>query len=168
MIECKKCNLYQYRTKIVRGKGTLNPDFLLMGEAPGKDEDSEGFPFVGMAGKLLDKLLQDAQKQTEKKFTFFITNTIWCRPTDYLYGENRRPAEFEIYQCRPNVISLVQKVNPKNIILIGKVAEEFYGNYFKIYSTIQHPSYILRKGGYVSQVYMDNLQKLVEIFKNKK
>lgn len=180
---CKKCTICQYRKNVVIGRSNLidnkmefaflfkdTVDILFIGEAPGMSEDLLGFPFVGASGRLLNILISKTVNEIKKEFVdfeepvYFITNTILCRPCDEKRGDNREPTKEEILNCSPNVMQIVKSMKPKQIIFIGKVAENAYKREFKSAKSIQHPSYILRNGGVNSAVFFDNLNRLKEIF----
>jgi DNA polymerase len=90
---CMECRLGDTRNSFVFGSGNPNADILIIGEAPGADEDSQGLPFVGAAGKLLTKILEAINLSRDE---VYIANIIKCRPP-----ENRRPEKDEIAQCEP-------------------------------------------------------------------
>ena len=112
---CKKCNLGTTRNKFVFGSGDPNADLLLVGEAPGHEEDLQGDPFVGRAGKLLDKILK-AIGYT-RITNVFITNIVKCRPPD-----NRDPLPSEVEECSPYLNKQIELIKPKLIVALGKVA----------------------------------------------
>lgn len=114
---CRKCNLSKTRTNVVIGRGNINADLMLIGEGPGKQEDIEGLPFVGAAGKLLDLLL-DALMITENMY--YIANIVKCRPPS-----NRVPFEEEAQQCLPYLRKQVKLVNPKIIVCLGATAIKY-------------------------------------------
>lgn len=115
---CKRCRLHEGRTKIVYGIGqTERPDFLFIGEGPGADEDRIGDPFVGAAGKLLDKIL-GAMGLTRDDI--YICNVVSCRPPG-----NRDPKQDEMEACAPVWQAQVMAVRPKMIVALGKVAGNF-------------------------------------------
>ena len=112
---CEKCNLSLTRNKFVFGSGDPNADLLLVGEGPGEEEDSKGEPFVGKAGKLLDKILKAIGY--DRNDNIFITNIVKCRPP-----ENRNPLPSEIEKCTPYLVNQINLVKPKLIVALGKVA----------------------------------------------
>ncbi|MEM4576393.1 MAG: type-4 uracil-DNA glycosylase [Candidatus Nezhaarchaeales archaeon] len=120
---CRKCRLWSSRTKPVPGRGNINADVILIGEAPGYNEDLEGEPFVGAAGKLLDQLLDIARL---KRKEVFITNVLKCRPPN-----NRDPLPDEIEACGQYLDRQVAAIRPKIVVCLGR------------HST----SYVLLKGG---------------------
>ena len=112
--QCKKCDLWKTRTNAVFGAGNPDADLLFIGEAPGYNEDIQGEPFVGRAGKLLDKILLAVNTVRED---VFIANILKCRPPD-----NRTPHSDEIEKCEPYLLTQIQIIKPKLIICLGLVA----------------------------------------------
>ena len=112
---CQKCQLGNSRTNFVVGVGDKNADLLLIGEAPGEKEDPEGIPFVGRAGKLLDKILSAISLSRDKGV--YICNVLKCRPPD-----NRDPLPSEIEQCEPYLKEQINLIKPKLIVALGRVA----------------------------------------------
>ena len=112
---CKKCQMGNSRNNFVFGVGDKNADLLLVGEAPGEREDLEGVPFVGRAGKLLDKILAAISLSRDKGV--FICNVLKCRPPD-----NRDPLLSEIEQCEPYLKEQINLIKPKLIVALGRVA----------------------------------------------
>ncbi|MDP7975578.1 MAG: uracil-DNA glycosylase [Thermoprotei archaeon] len=110
---CKLCPLWQTRTKAVPGEGAIS-GLMLIGEAPGKDEDMQGRPFVGRAGKLLESCLSAVGLSRE---SVYITNVVKCRPPG-----NRRPHPKEIAACRPYLLEEIRLVRPLAILLMGNSA----------------------------------------------
>jgi len=113
---CMKCGLGKTRTNFVFGVGNPKADVVVIGEAPGADEDSQGEPFVGRAGQLLNKILEATGFAREE---VFILNILKCRPPG-----NRNPAPDEVELCRPYLEKQLKLINPKLILLLGKVASE--------------------------------------------
>jgi uracil-DNA glycosylase family 4 len=111
---CRKCRLWEGRTVAVPGEGPIGSRILLLGEAPGRNEDASGRPFVGRAGHLLDRALQQAGLNRED---VFITSVVKCRPP-----ENREPKDDEIEACRGYLERQVDIMKPKVILLLGRVA----------------------------------------------
>ena len=111
---CKKCKLCMQRTNIVFGCGNKNADIMLIGEGPGADEDKEGIPFVGRAGKLMDKAFEGLGIDREK---VYIANVVKCRPP-----QNRVPEEDEANACLNYLRNQVILVKPKIIVLLGSTA----------------------------------------------
>ncbi len=113
---CTKCGLSKLRTNFVFGVGNQNADVVVIGEAPGADEDAQGEPFVGRAGQLLNKILEATGFKRED---VFILNILKCRPPG-----NRNPAPDEAELCRPYLDKQLKLINPKLLLLLGKVASE--------------------------------------------
>ena len=108
---CTACALSQTRTNVVPGEGPTDARVMLIGEAPGKNEDKEGRPFVGAAGKLLDELLPEAELDRSE---VYITNILKCRPPG-----NRDPLPEEIATCRRHLEIQICRLNPELIITLG-------------------------------------------------
>ena len=111
---CLKCPLGQVRKNFVFGAGNSKADIVFVGEAPGRDEDLKGEPFVGKAGQLLDKILT-AVKMTRNEV--YICNIIKCRPPD-----NRTPYQIEIDLCLPYLEKQLKLISPKLIVALGTTA----------------------------------------------
>jgi uracil-DNA glycosylase family 4 len=109
--ECVRCPLHQTRTTVVFGAGNANADLMFVGEAPGASEDEQGLPFVGRAGKLLDKLLEEIGLQ---RTDVFIANTLKCRPPG-----NRDPLPVEIDNCQEYLLRQVELIEPSVICTLG-------------------------------------------------
>jgi uracil-DNA glycosylase family 4 len=114
VINCKKCILHKTRNKPVVGEGCLDAKTMLIGEAPGYNEDSQGRPFVGKAGKILDELLKSIDL---KRNDVFITNILKCRPP-----KNRNPLRSEINNCKKFLDMQIDKIQPKIIAPMGSFA----------------------------------------------
>ena len=112
---CKECNLGETRKNFVYGIGDPNADLMLVGEAPGKDEDLKGEPFVGRAGKLLDKILLAIDKKRGEGV--YIANVLKCRPPN-----NRDPLPSEVNKCEPYLLKQIKIVKPKLIVALGRIA----------------------------------------------
>lgn len=113
---CNACELHASRTQVVFGSGKRDAEWMIIGEAPGVEEDQSGEPFAGAAGELLDKMLLAAGFKRED---VFITNILKCRPP-----ENRDPAAEEISACRAYLHRQIEWVAPKLILCIGRVAAQ--------------------------------------------
>lgn len=112
---CIRCPLHASRTHAVPGDGTPSRRAMLIGEAPGADEDESGHPFVGAAGRYLDKLLEEHGLTRDD---FFITNVVKCRPP-----ENRKPRKREAETCTSNyLVEQIELVDPEIIMLLGSTA----------------------------------------------
>ena len=114
IINLKNCDLKKNAKKIVFGDGNPESKIMLIGEAPGANEDNEGLPFVGRAGILLDKMLSAIDLDRKK---VYISNIINYRPP-----ENRRPTDEEIHRYLPFIIKHIEIINPKILILLGSTA----------------------------------------------
>ena len=112
---CLKCDLGKTRKNFVFGVGDFNASLLLVGEAPGEQEDLSGEPFVGRAGKLFDKMLSAINRSRENDV--FICNVLKCRPPD-----NRDPSKEEISKCEPYLVNQIDLIQPKLIVALGRVA----------------------------------------------
>ena len=112
---CQKCQLGKTRTNFVFGLGDSNANLMLVGEAPGEQEDIQGEPFVGRAGKLLDKILKAIGKQRDNDV--YIANVIKCRPPN-----NRDPLPSEVEKCEPYLRQQINLIKPKLIVALGRVA----------------------------------------------
>lgn len=112
---CTSCALHARRNKTVFGVGDENADWLFVGEGPGADEDEQGEPFVGQAGKLLDSML--AAIQLKRGSNVYIANVVKCRPPG-----NRNPAADEALACEPYLHRQIELIQPKLIVALGKVA----------------------------------------------
>ena len=114
---CRKCGLAKNRRNTVPGEGSLTASVLFLGEAPGRMEDLKGRPFVGAAGRLLNRLLEEIGLRRED---VFITNVVKCRPPN-----NRDPKEDEIEACRPFTEAIIRLVSPRVIVTLGNHAGKF-------------------------------------------
>ena len=110
----KNCELKESATNLVFGDGNINSKIMIVGEGPGANEDAEGKPFVGRAGKLLDKMLVAIQLDRTK---VYITNVVNYRPPS-----NRKPTEVEIERYLPYLKSHIEIINPKILLLLGSTA----------------------------------------------
>ena len=121
---CTKCPLHKTRTNPVPGEGGFEKGILIVGEAPGKNEDLQGRPFVGRAGKLLDDLLSSIGLSRKD---VFITNVLKCRPPN-----NRDPTEEEISACSPYLEAQINALQPKLIVTLGRFAWAWMCEHFGI------------------------------------
>jgi uracil-DNA glycosylase len=112
---CHRCELGQYRTHAVIGRGNPTADILIVGEGPGQSEDEQGLPFVGRSGQLLEKILESVHFSAEKDV--YICNIVKCRPPG-----NRTPTPDESEACKPYLLEQIRIVNPKIILLTGATA----------------------------------------------
>lgn len=155
---CKKCSLSENRINSVPGEGFSNANILFIGETPGKNEDIQGRPFVGRAGKLLDNLLDSIQLSRDE---VFIANILKCRPP-----KNRNPLKKEIDMCTDYLDEQIEIIKPKIICPLGNFASsyilqkyqiepkkigEIHGKTFKVKSSLvelkiiplYHPAYAI-------------------------
>jgi len=154
ILNCQKCSLSQGRKNAVPGEGNLGTELMFVGEAPGRDEDIQGRPFVGRAGQLLTKIIHAMQFKREE---VYITNIVKCRPP-----ENRNPHKEEIEICQDYLREQLEMIKPEVIVTLGKVAADLFiqsklgmtalrGSFYefnniKVMPTF-HPSYIIRNEG---------------------
>ena len=159
---CTRCKLHTGRTQIVHTTGNFRTDLMFIGEAPGADEDAQGFPFVGRAGQLLTKIIESIGLRREE---VCIGNINRCRPPG-----NRQPEPDETAACRPFILREIAVVKPKVIVVLGATAahnllqiktpiSKLRGNfqdYFgvKVMPTF-HPAYLLRDPNKKREVWED-------------
>ncbi|MFC4251905.1 uracil-DNA glycosylase [Sinimarinibacterium flocculans] len=120
--DCQACKLCATRTQTVFGVGSETSPLMVVGEGPGADEDAQGEPFVGRAGKLLDEMLKAigrSRKQAAPEQAVFIANVVKCRPPG-----NRDPEADEVEACRPYLDRQIELVKPKLIVALGRVAAQ--------------------------------------------
>lgn len=112
--KCQKCDLAKSRTNFVFGSGNPNADIMIIGEAPGNEEDLQGLPFVGRAGQLLTKILEAINLSRDE---VFICNILKCRPP-----QNRNPLPVEVEQCEPYLKKQIEIIKPVFILALGLTA----------------------------------------------
>ena len=150
---CYKCDLSKTRTNVVFGDGVFSSKIMLIGEGPGQNEDETGKPFVGKAGKFLDKILESQNISREKNI--YICNIVKCRPP-----KNRIPTNEEMTACKVYLDAQIQLMRPKIIILCGSTAVKamlgiksgitkirgqwLEGPFGAKMMPLLHPSYLLR------------------------
>ena len=165
--DCIRCKLHKGRTKIVFGDGHPQAKLLFIGEGPGRDEDLQGLPFVGRAGKLLTQMIE---AMGLRRSDVYICNVVKCRPP-----ENRAPERDEVAACSPFLFRQIDLVAPKVIVCLGSIAaqtilettrgiSQFRGQWLefrgrKLMATY-HPAYLLRNPSAKSEVWKD-LQKVM-------
>jgi uracil-DNA glycosylase family 4 len=120
MLECHKCPLADTRTNLVFGVGNPHADVVFIGEAPGRQEDLQGEPFVGRAGQLLNKILESIDVDRD---SVYITNILKCRPP-----ENRDPTVQETALCIPYLEQQLRMIKPKVIVAVGRIAAQYLLN----------------------------------------
>jgi uracil-DNA glycosylase family 4 len=171
---CKACDLYKTRTNTVFGTGSKQADLMIIGEAPGADEDAQGKPFVGRAGQLLTQMLNAINISRDD---VFITNILKSRPPN-----NREPAPDEIKACTPFLQRQINLIQPKLMVALGRVAARFllndadsslgslrtkihhYGEQKTPLIITYHPAYLLRSPGQKAKSYED-LRKIRQFLK---
>ena len=162
--QCTRCPLVQGRHHIVFGEGNPDAKLMFIGEGPGRDEDIQGCPFVGRAGKLLNEVLQAVNLKRED---VFITNIVKCRPPN-----NRTPLPAEISLCKPLLVNQIKIIRPQIICTLGSCAtkallaqdvkiSQIRGKIIEkekiaILPTF-HPAYILRNQKELSKFFDDIL-----------
>jgi len=170
--QCVKCPLHRGRTQTVFGEGSFHAKLLFIGEAPGMEEDLQGRPFVGQAGKLLTKIIEAMGLTREE---VYIANVIKCRPPG-----NRSPLPEEVHSCTPYLARQIELIRPRLICTLGKYAtlvlvrkEEpisvLRGNFYD-YQGIPvmptfHPAYLLRNPSAKKSVWED-MKKLKAALQN--
>ncbi|MFH1702552.1 MAG: uracil-DNA glycosylase [Nitrospirota bacterium] len=170
--DCKRCRLSKERTNIVFGEGNPDARLMFVGEAPGREEDSQGRPFVGDAGMLLTRLIE---KMGFKRGDVYIANIIKCRPP-----MNRNPEKDEIESCRGFVEKQIEIIKPEVLISLGRISSQaligntglkmtsIRGNFFDYKGILLmptfHPAYLLRnpKDKWLT---WDDAQKVLEKLK---
>jgi uracil-DNA glycosylase family 4 len=167
--ECTRCKLHKHRHTIVFGDGHPQAELVFVGEGPGADEDAQGLPFVGRAGKLLTQMIEAMGLQRQD---VYICNVVKCRPP-----ENRTPEDDEITTCSPFLLRQLEVISPKVIVCLGAVAaktllktnrgiSQFRGQWLdyrnsKLMATY-HPAYLLRNPNAKGEVWKD-LQKVMAV-----
>ncbi len=167
--DCTRCKLHKARTNIVFGVGNPKAELVFIGEGPGHDEDIQGEPFVGRAGKLLTQMIE---AMGLKRSDVYICNVVKCRPP-----ENRLPEKDEISTCSPFLSRQLAVIRPKVICCLGACSAQtlletnqgisrFRGEWFdyrgsKLIATY-HPAYLLRNPPAKSEVWKD-LQKVMSV-----
>ncbi len=169
ILVCTKCDLHKSRTKAVPGEGNPNAKLMFVGEAPGGDEDKQGRPFVGRAGKLLTKIIEATG---HKRDEFFITNTVKCRPPG-----NRTPTPWEQERCWSYLEKQIEIIDPKVICLLGAAAGYAFlqrpvkitkerGQIIKwngrLLFLTYHPAYVLRNLQ-AEPVLLEDIKKAIEL-----
>jgi len=129
ILNCKRCDLRKTRTNPVIGEGSLDANIMFIGEAPGFNEDKQGKPFVGQAGKIFDELLNSINLKREK---IYITNILKCRPPN-----NRNPTQEEIKICSSHLNKQIDIIKPKVICCLGNFATDYTLKKFGLKDKIQ-------------------------------
>ena len=176
ILSCQMCSLGKGRKNAVPGEGNLEAELMFVGEAPGRDEDIQGRPFVGKAGQLLSKIINAMHFKREE---VYITNIVKCRPP-----ENRTPHVDEIEKCKAYLLSQIEMIQPRVIVSLGKVASDFFihsrlgmtalrGD-FSDYGGIRvmptfHPSYLIRNehNEILKKMVWEDMQKVMAFLDKK-
>lgn len=159
--DCQKCNLCSTRNRMVFGEGDPESPIVLIGEAPGREEDLQGRPFIGKSGRLLEELIHEVFEKSRQEL--YITNIVKCRPTlDFKMEKDRPPTPDELTTCLPHLIEQLKILSPKAVITLGQSATrgllhnkegitKIRGHWREFASIALmptfHPSYVLRNGG---------------------
>ncbi|MBX7058967.1 MAG: uracil-DNA glycosylase [Leptospirales bacterium] len=159
--QCRKCQLCETRTQTVFGEGDANSAILFVGEGPGRQEDLSGRPFVGRAGELLTRIIE--QGMGVPRQTVYIANIVKCRPTvDMKFEKDRAPAADETAACAPYLDRQIAIIKPRAIVALGGPSAKHLlatdvgitrlrGHWGERQGTpvmpTFHPSYVLRNGG---------------------
>jgi uracil-DNA glycosylase family 4 len=166
---CTRCKLHKARTNIVFGVGNPKAELVFVGEGPGRDEDAQGEPFVGRAGKLLTQMIEAMGLRRED---VYICNVVKCRPP-----ENRLPEKDEISTCSPFLLRQLGCIQPKVICALGSCSAQtllqttqgisrFRGEWFDLFGAkfiaTYHPAYLLRNPAAKGEVWKD-LQKVMAL-----
>ena len=159
---CARCKLAGSRQRIVFGSGNPGADLMFVGEAPGREEDEQGVPFVGAAGQLLQKIIEAMGMRRED---VFIVNTVLCRPPN-----NRNPEPDEVASCRPFLREQIRLVAPRVIVTLGTFAAHAILDTDEPISRLRgrwqaahgarvmptfHPAYLLRSPQHKKAVWAD-------------
>ncbi len=170
--DCRRCRLSAGRKTIVFGQGNPHAEVVFVGEGPGADEDAQGLPFVGRAGKLLNRMIQLVGMKREE---VYICNVVKCRPPG-----NRTPQPDEIETCSPFLVRQIQTIGPRLICCLGapavrtvlgikegitKIRGTFYDfGEIKALPTV-HPAYILRNPR-EEKLLREDFQKIADFLKS--
>ena len=166
IIDLENCDLKKYAKNIVFSDGNPNSKIMLIGEAPGANEDQEGLPFVGRAGQLLDKMLSSIDLDRKK---VYISNIVNYRPP-----ENRKPSDNEIKRYLPFILKHIEIIKPKILVLLGSTAmnalignenviskmrgrriEKKFGNYKTSIIITFHPAFLMRQPAQKKMAWID-------------
>ena len=162
--QCSRCELHSGRKQTVFGTGNLRAEWMIIGEAPGADEDTQGEPFVGRAGQLLNSMLQAMGYPREQ---VYIANVVKCRPPG-----NRDPKPDEVASCSSYLARQIELVNPRMILCLGRVAAQnllntdtpigklrgqlhHLGEKQRPVVVTYHPAYLLRSPGEKRKAWQD-------------
>lgn len=170
--DCQKCELSKSRNSIVFGDGNPKADVMIIGEAPGAEEDKQGIPFVGRSGKLLTDILKAIKFERED---VYIANIIKCRPP-----ANRNPSSAEMDECTPYLYKQIELIKPKAILCVGLVAATSFlkqkesltklrGNVYEVQGiktmVTYHPAALLRNPNWKKGCWED-VQKFRKLYES--
>jgi uracil-DNA glycosylase family 4 len=176
ILVCRLCALHRFRTRAVPGEGDRAAELMFIGEGPGRDEDTQGRPFVGRAGQLLRKIIA---AMTFREDEVYITNMVKCRPPD-----NRVPHHEETEACSPYLFRQIELIRPKVIVTLGKTPTDHFapgregmtarrgrfGDYrgIPVMPTF-HPSYLVRNEGNreLKRMVWEDMQKVMALLGRK-
>ncbi|MCR4409990.1 MAG: uracil-DNA glycosylase [Candidatus Saccharicenans sp.] len=175
IMSCQACPLFKGRTQAVPGEGNRQARLMFVGEAPGRDEDLQGRPFVGRAGQLLTKIIQAMGFSRDE---VYIANVIKCRPPD-----NRTPRPDEVKACSPYLLRQIELIRPRVIVSLGKVATDFLLQSPKSMSELRgnfgefqgipvmptfHPSYLVRNEGNkeIKKMVWEDMKKVLKLLES--
>jgi uracil-DNA glycosylase family 4 len=148
---CSKCELRNHRKQQVPGRGSIPADVLFIGDAPNAGEDALGEACVGQAGKLVARMMITIPLRT------YYMNVVMCRCPD------RDPTSHEVLTCMENILNIVEKIKPKYVVFLGKLAARYYKKHFPNSIEIAHPSMLLKTGGAASPLFLTCVRKLEEL-----
>jgi uracil-DNA glycosylase len=167
VLKCHLCELSKRRKHVVFGEGNEQAKLMFVGEAPGASEDETGRPFVGRAGQLLTKIINNVLELSRKDI--YIANVVKCRPP-----ENRVPSMDEVTSCKPYLLQQIKMINPRIIVALGSTSfHHLTGEYNTPISRVRgeilefgnakliptfHPSFLLRNPSAKKDVYADMLK----------
>jgi len=171
---CTLCDLHRTRTQTVFGVGDKHAQWMIIGEAPGADEDAQGEPFVGRAGQLLNSMINAVGLKREQ---VFIANILKCRPP-----QNRDPTPAEVSCCLPYLHAQIERVNPQLILCVGRIAAQSLlstdtpigklrgqvhrlGAAQRAVVVTYHPAYLLRSPGEKRRAWEDLVLAMAEFEK---
>jgi uracil-DNA glycosylase family 4 len=169
--DCRRCDLCDSRIQAVFGTGNRQARLMIVGEAPGAEEDRQGEPFVGRAGRLLNAMLRATGLSREQ---VFIANILKCRPP-----QNRDPQPAEVAQCLPYLLRQIELVSPDMILCVGRIAAQnllgtdaplgrLRGSLHRLPSGVRvlvtyHPAYLLRSPGEKRKAWEDLKRVMTEL-----
>ena len=166
VLSCHLCPLSKTRKNVVFGEGNPNADLMFIGEGPGATEDETGRPFVGRAGQLLTKMIENVLET--RREDVYIANIVKCRPPN-----NRVPTEEEARTCKPFLLKQIEIISPKIIVALGATSYRYLTGDNAPISRIRgervkfgkivliptyHPSFLLRNPSKKKEAYMDLLK----------